>query len=1290
MSKHLRVIALLWITLMAFRAAAAEYTVYFNNDKGWSQVYTWIWDKNDGDRNYTGGKWPGTVMQQDTEHPDLYKYTFTCDNSNPKLMCIFNQGDDNGKTGDLDFKDAYVYNSQGAVKPVSQWESSTTVECVEWIIYFNNNVSWNSVNLSISGNPYSTGGAMMSYLNSSIYEIKFQALKNASITGVFSGNSESSNTFTLVNGHIYTKSRDCGPRENYNPADELPEAEWWYEPANPTQNDEITLYFNKNYDSNSKLKNTADIYLWTGAVVEKDSWKGAPTTWKNFGDDATANKYKMTADPDHDGLYTYKYSPNLTQWAGLDADARPDQIGIIFRDKSGDTKQHGNDNQYITLRRLPQPAAGLGAYQSLSSSTADGLSTIEITAERGKLFLTPMSAEVIKVFTQKNGNSGTPRASISVLDPSSAEYKLPKPGDVSTSEDNAFIYLNVDGTDRLKVSKSNTLITFLNEDGSEGLTELNGLVNSNGSVNVTFQPMNDAGFYGGGYNGKVINQDGQTLEMNNTQTGGWSQDYKNPPHNICIPYFISTEGYGIYFDDHTRNAKVMPSAVNGTEFSSSSITPIAYYYIGGGEMQRVMENYTLLTGTPELPPYWTMGYIASKFSYYSRSEAESVITKIKNDCSLPMDGIVFDIHWQGGPNKMGKIDWDTSNYPNPSEMMSNFRNNYGVRTICITEPFFTGNSGNYKTEYFADSHTSNMGWLGNGDNVGLLDVTKNSAREWFKGLYKARTREGVDSWWLDLGEPEQHDSDATYSDGSSVNQIHNEYGNRWLSLTYEAMKEMETEGTPVRRLLMPRAGTAGMQRYNAAPWTGDIQRSWNGLAAQVPALVSAAMSGVSTLGSDIGGFTAPNNYNDNVYLRWVQLGVFYPMMRTHAAHSDNRQEPDPFNHMSVIGGVRDAINLRYAYLPYLYTQSFAYSAYGTPMGRPANFADRDKARLNNVIDAYYWGPDVYVAPMLWEGTSRSISLPEGNWLDMTDFTTVYNGSIGNYSVPYSKLPRFMREGSSVVRYRENTFTNTDNIRRDKITVDCFPAETDTPDDSAVSSWYDDDHKDVYAIRDRKFILTRFLTYKTIQGNSHFTNLHINRAGHGWNGMNETQDMLIRIRNYTYSGDNLDVVVNDLGPAASASYAPGRVAAEPRHLSSLSADLIAQAESLTDTETEGYYLDRAAKTLYLRIPAMNTTHNYILAAANITLTAVDEITAETLSLTYSDGYFTYSAPAATEDLKLQVYTLTGICAAEFAGLDTDGAAAQIETDLPAGVYIARLSGRDSRGNSAQRTLKVCVR
>lgn len=103
MSKHLRVIALLWITLMAFRAAAAEYTVYFNNDKGWSQVYTWIWDENDGDRNYTGGTWPGTVMQRDTEHPDLYKYTFTCSNSNPKLMCIFNPGGDTGKTGDLDF-----------------------------------------------------------------------------------------------------------------------------------------------------------------------------------------------------------------------------------------------------------------------------------------------------------------------------------------------------------------------------------------------------------------------------------------------------------------------------------------------------------------------------------------------------------------------------------------------------------------------------------------------------------------------------------------------------------------------------------------------------------------------------------------------------------------------------------------------------------------------------------------------------------------------------------------------------------------------------------------------------------------------------------------------------------------------------------------------------------------------------------------------------------------------------------------------------------------------------------
>ena len=125
--------------------------------------------------------------------------------------------------------------------------------------------------------------------------------------------------------------------------------------------------------------------------------------------------------------------------------------------------------------------------------------------------------------------------------------------------------------------------------------------------------MGDSAFYGGGYNGQRIDHDGQTLVMNNTQTGGWESTW-GAPHNICVPFIVSTSGYGILFDDHYRNAKISPSS-EGTTYSSSSPTPISYFFVGSddGTMESVMENYTLLTGRQELPPYWALGYMTSRY-----------------------------------------------------------------------------------------------------------------------------------------------------------------------------------------------------------------------------------------------------------------------------------------------------------------------------------------------------------------------------------------------------------------------------------------------------------------------------------------------------------------------------------------------------------------------------------------------------------------------------------------------------------------------------------------------------
>lgn len=1148
---------------------------------------------------------------------------------------------------------------------------------VDRTIHFHNNVNWDNIQVKISGvNPEITG-QMQSFLNSSIFDFSFSAPEEASLTCSFytlvNGNpSDMTPVFTLNDGHVYTVSGDKGPRDSYDPNAQLPEKEYWLDPGMPSAKEKATIYFNRKYNPNGALANKDDIYLYTGLIKQgdaNDKWTGAPSGWNNLPD-----KYRLKQSPEYPDLFYLEFNPSIVEWFDVNPDESYSKLALIFRDYAG-TKQHSTD-QFINLRVNLPAGEGLGAFVSYII-TEDG--TADITCERGHLFLSPWANDIIKVLTIRNDASdASPRESISVVnDPTRAEYGFTDL-QFEVSENSDCYWFRIPEGISARVEKETSLISFFNHGASEpALSELGGLVNRPGNVSVTFNGMGDKGFYGGGYQGNLIDWNGRTMVMNNNQQGNWGQG--DPlSRNINVPFFVSTEGYGVYFDDHFRNASITPSEF-GSSYSSQSQDPVAYYFIGGGTMMDVLQNYTLLTGLQELPPYWALGYITSKFSFATREEAESAVANTRN-VNIPIDGIVFDIHWQtgnygSGTSAMGRIDWERSAFPDPVGMLAALKDK-NVHSIAITEPYFTSRSGNYdflkENGFLADEHVSGMAWLECGDGVGLLDITNQGAIDWFKNLYKARTLEGIDSWWLDLGEPERHDSDSHYV-GGSFEQIHNEYGLRWNALAYDAVKEAKPD---MRFITMPRAGTSGMQRYNAFPWTGDIARSWAGLRAQVPALVSAAMSGISYLGSDIGGFIAEGRTDADLYRRWVQLGVFYPSMRTHSA-----TEPEVWRtaYDRVRNDVRDAINLRYAYLPYTYTQSYLYSRFGTPIARPANFADNNKARLRNEIGAYFWGPDMYVAPVLSNETVKEVNFPEGDWLDMTDFSTIYAGATSiQYYAPVNVIPRFMRRGAFIPRYAQDTFTSTADINEDALFIDHFAPLEDIPTEGSIL--FSDNHQDVNSIVDGSYIITR-MSSKNSAG---ALTVNFDTEGDGWDGMSESRDIVLRIHDFNITENNGVLSPSSLlltTTSAPQSEVPRRAGSSQQFSQTTSHD------QLLTSEGPAYFHDVDAHKIHVRIPQAPTRSAYQLSLGDFIVTGVDNVlSADALSLSYGNRYITYAAPASTVELNLEIMTPTGIAVARFANLHADGYASQIPVDLPAGLYIARLMARDESGLTATRSLK----
>lgn len=897
--------------------------------------------------------------------------------------------------------------------------------------------------------------------------------------------------------------------------------------------------------------------------------------------------------------------------------------------------------------------------------------TVTITGDKGgKLMITPYSPDVVKIFTlpetlaNANNDSARERRSISVVATPNVSY--------STAETDSEFLVNVSDGVTVSVNKSTCYVSFL-YDNNVILAENGGLINNSGNRTVTFAAMHDVGFYGAGYNGRTTNIGGTSWKMHNTQTGGWNATW-SAPHNICIPYYLSTNGYGVLFDDHYIDAVMTPSA-DGSAYRSESANPIAYYFVGGGSMEKAMQNYQFLTGYQPLPPFWALGYITSRYGYHSANEAKNVISRIKDESKLPLDGIVFDLYWQGSsPAGMGNLEWYTQNFPNPTQMLADFKAK-NVNTICITEPFFTSDAAtNYKylknNGYLADEKVGDMSWLTN-NPVGLIDTSNENAMKWMGEFYKRHTGNGVAGWWLDLGEPERHFFNNCHHAGGSCEQIHNEFGALWIESVYNALTK---EAPNMRHLLLPRSGTAGMQRFSTFPWTGDIQRSWSGLQAQVPALVNCSMSGVGYLGSDIGGFCNSDNESDDLYLRWVQLGVFYPVMRTHAIESLN---PEPYNRPNILDKVRDAINLRYAYIPYTYTRAYLNTRYGSPMARPANFADEDKSLLANCKDAYLWGPDIFVAPVVNSSNSRNITFPEGDWLDMKDFSTIYPGhqTVNNYNAPLEVLPRFMRRGAFVPRYRQDTFSSTAEICTSQVTIDYFPSWNDIHDSGMI---YDDDRNSADNIDKGNYLITNFEAWGTNGSNGTLTVL-ISREGNGWTGDADgaCQDFLFQIHDFGFGEGSIHSAAShesSLNAAPSKSF---------KHCSSLE-------EVKNENSVESYAI--VDNNLYVRIPQLNTDADYMFIINSEGLfTGVDNVNvASTLSLTYASGYLTYSATDNFNDLDISIFNPAGTCVADFNDLIADGYANQVAVSLPNGLYIARLTGIDHTGCKITKTIKMLVK
>lgn len=622
-------------------------------------------------------------------------------------------------------------------------------------------------------------------------------------------------------------------------------------------------------------------------------------------------------------------------------------------------------------------------------------------------------------------------------------------------------------------------------------------------------------FYGAGERGHAINLTGDTLVMYNKASYGYDkQDSRSNRLNITMPLVISSKGYALLFDDYAAAELILN---NPLEYVTESDDPITYYYINGtGSIESTVRELSVLTGRQPIAPFWALGYITSRYGYRTQQQAVNAVDSLKT-AGYPLDGIVLDHFWFGEGEDMGVLDWDTEAFPDPDKMLSDFKDR-DINTIIITEPFVLKNRKGKNNYEYLDEHrmmardsAGNTGgvsiWVGDG---GLIDVTNPETRQWYKNIYRKNTERGVTGWWGDLGEPEMHPDSLVHYNGKTARQYHNLYGNDWASIVSELFEE---DYPDTRLFSLMRSGTVGLQRYSIFPWSGDIARSWGGLQAQVPVMIGSGLSGLGYMSHDVGGFaTSPEvPINPELYIRWLQVGLFTPTLRTHST-----MYSEPYYYTENQDIILPLIKERYAWLPYNYTLAYENASEGLPLVRPLNFYDTQSATYDDIEDEYLWGRDILVAPVMNEGqTLRRVVFPTGTWLDLRNTRKIYNGGDTiQYAAPLSVIPLFVRAGSFIPR-ADYKMENTTDYRTDTYTVDYYPANGKS--DGLI---YEDNMKSPDVLSTGSYSLIHF----NGDAGTNRTSIDISAelGSDSFQAANPTKTIILRIHNITTKPKGLKV------------------------------------------------------------------------------------------------------------------------------------------------------------------------
>ena len=509
-----------------------------------------------------------------------------------------------------------------------------------------------------------------------------------------------------------------------------------------------------------------------------------------------------------------------------------------------------------------------------------------------------------------------------------------------------------------------------------------------------------------------MNRRGHRLPLYNRAHYGY--ETRSEQMNFSLPIVFSSKKYMLHFDNPTTGHLDLDSQFNNTLTYEAFAGAKRFQLIAGETWEEILHEYTELTGKQPMPARWTLGNFASRFGYHSQAETEMTVDQFRKE-KIPLDAIILDLYWFGHEvtGTMGNLSFVKDSFPNPKKMMKNLKKD-GVKTVLITEPFMLTTAKRWEESLQEDILAKDsLGNVATYDfffgNTALIDVFNPKTKAWFWNIYKDLKKQGAEGWWGDLGEPEVHPEHLVHYGGKKANEVHNIFGNEWARIIFDNYrKEYPTE----RPFILMRAGYSGAQRYGMIPWSGDVNRTWGGLQPQMEISLQMGMQGLAYMHSDLGGF-AGDLLDDELYVRWLQYGVFQPIFRPHA-QEDVASEP-VFRSRKAMQLSKKAIELRYQLLPYNYHLAYENSTLGKPLMRPLFWQESNDLKAYKVSSSYFWGDDFFISPVVHPGrTAQRVEFPQNdNWIDFYTHEKHEGGSQVSIDLHEEYIPTYVRGGAFI-------------------------------------------------------------------------------------------------------------------------------------------------------------------------------------------------------------------------------------------------------------------------------------